>query len=237
MYYYFYQDGTFQYEVKATGELNTSVLAVDEDAAPYGTMVAPQVDAQHHQHLFSMRIDPMVDGRNNSVAETDVLPSPHPVGHPDNMIGNAFSPHSKIFNTTEEAQTDASLEKHRTWKIINEHKIHPYAKQPVGIKLHTPNTPPLLAKPGSIAYERARFASKTLWVTPYDADQLFPGGFYCYQSEPSDNLGLPQWTKQVKNVRDTDIVLWLTFGITHIPRVEDFPIMPVETCGWSAKVK
>ncbi|KAI9272971.1 copper amine oxidase [Phascolomyces articulosus] len=235
LYYYFYQDGTFQYEVKATGELNTQVLAVDEDAAPYGTMVAPQIDAQHHQHLFSMRIDPMIDGRNNSVAETDVYASPHPVGHPQNMVGNAFSPYTKIFNNTDEAQTDASLEKHRTWKIINESKIHPYAKTPVGFKLHSANTPPLLAKPGSIAYERARFASRTLWVTPYNPDQLFPGGFYCYQSEPSDNLGLPQWTKEVKNVRNTDIVLWLTFGITHVPRVEDFPIMPVEMCGWSAR--
>lgn len=30
LYYYFYQDGTIQYEVKATGELNTHVLAEDE---------------------------------------------------------------------------------------------------------------------------------------------------------------------------------------------------------------
>lgn len=178
-----------------------------------------------------MRIDPMVDGPNNSVAEVDVVASDLPVGHPHNSIGNSFYPVTKVFNTTDEAKTMASIERHRSWKIINENKIHPYAKQPVGFKMMAHPTPPLLPKPGSIVYERAMFASKTLWVTPYNEEQRYPGGFYCYQSEPSENLGLPQWTKETQNVRDTDIVCWLNFGITHIPRVEDFPIMPIETCG------
>ncbi|CAO3647466.1 unnamed protein product [Cunninghamella blakesleeana] len=49
LYFYFYLDGTIQYEVKATGELNTHVLAKDENPSPYGTIVAPQVVGQHHQ--------------------------------------------------------------------------------------------------------------------------------------------------------------------------------------------
>nr|BAU20376.1 ethanolamine oxidase [Syncephalastrum racemosum] len=235
LYYYFYQDGTFQYEVKATGELNTHVLAEDEDPAPYGTIVAPQVDAQHHQHLFSMRIDPMVDGPTNSVAQVDVVASDLPVGHPDNAVGNAFSPVTTIYADTDEARARANGETSRYWKIINETRIHPYTKEPVGFKLMCPNTPPMLPKPGSIAYERAVFASNTVWVTPYDAEQLFPGGFYCYQSDPADRLGLPEWTREKKDVKNKDIVLWLTFGLTHIPRVEDFPIMPVETCGFMLK--
>ena len=27
---------------------------------------------------------------------------------------------------------------------------------------------------------------------------------------------------------ESDIVLWVQFGINHIPRIEDFPVMPVE---------
>lgn len=30
------------------------------------------------------------------------------------------------------------------------------------------------------------------------------------------------------DVRNTDVVLWHSFGLTHHPRVEDFPVMPVE---------
>lgn len=50
LYYYFYQDDTFEYEVKATGELNTNVLAKDETPGGFGTMVAPQINAQYHHH-------------------------------------------------------------------------------------------------------------------------------------------------------------------------------------------
>ncbi|KAI7887482.1 hypothetical protein K492DRAFT_217507 [Lichtheimia hyalospora FSU 10163] len=235
LYYYFYQDGTIQFEVKATGELNTHVLAHDEDAAPYGTIVAPQIDAQHHQHLFNMRIDPMLDGTHNSVAELDVVVSDLPVGHPDNKVGNSFYPITKIFNTTNEAQSMACGERNRTWKIINESKIHPWAKQPVGFKMVLQGNSTMLPKPGSVVYERAQFASKSLWVTCYDQDQMFPGGFYCCQSKPNANLGLPQWTQETQTVRNKDIVCWFTFGLTHIPRVEDFPIMPTETCGWTLK--
>lgn len=153
-----------QYEIKATGELNTHALAEDESPKPYGTIVAPQVVGQHHQHLFTMRIVPMVDGLQNSVEQVDVQAVDIPVGHPDNQYGNAFAAVSKIFNDTSEAQAVANLSTSRSWKIINENSLHPCTKDPVGYKLVSLNTPPLLAKPGSIVHRRANFASKTLWV-------------------------------------------------------------------------
>lgn len=68
-----YQDGTIQYEIKATGELSTTII--EPNTIPkYGTLVAPQINAQYHQHLFNMRIDPMIDGINNTVEEVDIVP-------------------------------------------------------------------------------------------------------------------------------------------------------------------
>ena len=32
---------------------------------------------------------------------------------------------------------------------------------------------------------------------------------------------------------DTDVVLWYTFGVTHVPRPEDWPVMPVEYAGFT----
>ncbi|KAJ2963488.1 hypothetical protein NQZ79_g1549 [Umbelopsis isabellina] len=212
LYFYFYQDGTMQYEIKATGELNTHALAEDESPKPYGTIVAPQVVGQHHQHLFTMRIVPMVDGLQNSVEQVDVQAVDIPVGHPDNQYGNAFAAVSKIFNDTSEAQAVANLSTSRSWKIINENSLHPYTKDPVGYKLVSLNTPPLLAKPGSIVHRRANFASKTLW------------------SDGSDALNI--WAQSKDSIRDTQVTLYFTFGATHLPTVENFPIMTVENCGF-----
>jgi primary-amine oxidase len=44
--------------------------------------------------------------------------------------------------------------------------------------------------------------------------------------------GLPAWTARDRSVVDTDIVLWHSFGVTHIPRPEDWPVMPVESTGF-----
>ena len=50
---------------------------------------------------------------------------------------------------------------------------------------------------------------------------------------PSD--GLARWTAADRSVDAEDIVLWHSFGVTHLPRVEDFPVMPVEVVGFMLK--
>ncbi|KAF4979775.1 hypothetical protein FZEAL_4079 [Fusarium zealandicum] len=40
--------------------------------------------------------------------------------------------------------------------------------------------------------------------------------------------GIKAWIDHPEAVVDEDIVIWHTFGFNHIPRVEDFPIMPAE---------
>ncbi|KAI8989332.1 copper amine oxidase [Pilobolus umbonatus] len=234
LYYYFYQDGTFEYEVKATGELNIHVLAEDETPGGFGTIVAPQLNAQYHQHFFTMRIDPMIDGRNNSISSVETRSLPFPTGHPKNPFGNGFTTETKVLKTAREAQQIPDYATTRFWKILNENRIHPYTKLPVGWKLISHHQTPLYAQEDSIVGERAGFAKKTLWVTPYHEDQLFAGGFYCNQSTGKDTVEF--WSNNCDDsIENTDIVIWFTFGITHIPRVEDFPIMPVEMCGFQMK--
>ncbi|ORZ18896.1 copper amine oxidase [Absidia repens] len=230
LYYYFYQDGTFEYEVKATGELNTHVLAEDETPGGYGVTVAPQINAQYHQHFFTMRIDPMIDGPNNTVGQVDCHRVPYPTGHPNNAFGNGFYSETTMFRDSHQAQAIPSYDTSRVWKIFNESRLHPYTKSPVAWKVTSMHQAPLMAQDDSVVGQRAGFAKKTVWVTPYDEKQMFAGGFYCNQSDGSD--GVEAWVKEKQDVSNTDVVLWFTFGITHLPRVEDFPIMPVEYCGF-----
>jgi primary-amine oxidase len=231
-YHTFTLDGTYKLEVKLTGMLNTYPLHSTEEAAPYGTEVAPRINAQNHQHIFSLRIDPEVDGQNNSVIQSDAVPSEYPVGSPENFYGNAFYSKKTPLRTTLEGAADYCYETNRTWDIVNPNSINPSAKKPVGFKILNTSCPPLLAKPGSVVYKRAAFARKALWVVPYRDYELFPAGNYVCQStgreNHPDNQTVFDWSQRNEPIENTDIVCYIQFGLTHFPRTEDFPIMPAE---------
>ena len=81
--------------------------------------------------------------------------------------------------------------------------------------------------------KRAAFMTGHLWVTPYNRDEMFAAGNYPNQHPGGD--GLPKWMSQNRNLEDTDVVVWYTFGHNHIPRLEDWPVMPVAYTGFSLR--
>ncbi|KAL3419444.1 primary-amine oxidase [Phlyctema vagabunda] len=232
LYHIFHLDGTYQFEVKLTGMLNTYCLHPSEEAAPYGTEVAKRVTAHNHQHIFSLRIDPEIDGPNNTVFQCDALPSPAEVGSPENFYGNGFYCQKTPFKTSFDGAADYCHETSRTWDIANTNILHPVAKKPVAYKIVSRESTPLLAKPGSVVWNRAGFARKTLWVVPYRDYELFPAGDYVCQSTGEGghphNGNIVDWAACGENIENTDLVCYLQFGLTHFPRAEDFPIMPAE---------
>jgi primary-amine oxidase len=59
---------------------------------------------------------------------------------------------------------------------------------------------------------------------------MYSGGDYPNQSRGGD--GLPKWTAANRSIDNQDVVLWYTMGITHNPRPEDWPVMPVHLAGF-----
>ncbi|KAI8961224.1 copper amine oxidase [Daldinia sp. FL1419] len=241
----FHQDGTIQPEIKLTGILNTYAMNPDEDTNGWGTQVYPGklleitgllisnlescVNAHNHQHLFCLRIDANVDGPNNTVFMADAVPSEAPVGSPENYYGNAFYAKRTKLDTTGKAATDYDGATSRTWDICNMSKLHPYSKRPASYKLVSREVPRLLPKEGSLVWKRAGFARHAVHVTKYRDDQLWPAGRHVPQTSGEPSLGLPEWIGDgTEPIEDTNVVLWHTFGVVHIPAPEDFPVMPVE---------
>lgn len=225
----FHQDGTIQPEIKLTGILNTYVMNPDEDTEGWGTQVYTGVNAHNHQHLFCLRLNPNIDGPSNTVYTVDTVPSEEPVGSEKNLYGNAFFAKRTKLSTTGQAMTDYDSTTGRTWNIVNESKLNKYSKKPVGYMLVSRDVPRLLPKEGSLVWKRAGFARHAVHVTPYEDDQLWPAGRHVPQTSGEPSQGLPQWVGDGNiSVDNTDIVLWHTFGLTHIPAPEDFPVMPAE---------
>jgi primary-amine oxidase len=148
----------------------------------------------------------------------------------DNPWGNAFAPVATLLETELAARRDVDPARSRSWKIVNRSTVNGVG-QPTAYKLVPVSTPTLLADPSSNVGQRATFAAHNLWVTPFAEDERRAAGDYPNQHSGGD--GLPKWTANDRSVVDTDIVLWHTFGVTHIPRPEDWPVMPVEYTGFS----
>jgi primary-amine oxidase len=223
-YWYFYLDGSIQLEVKLTGIMSTRAFAENEQSP--GALIAKGLSAPVHQHLFCARLDFDVDGEVNEIYEVNVDPVPTSV---DNPLGNAFEPAATRLETESEAQRVVDASRARAWKIVN-HNARNALGNPVGYKLVPGPAPTLMAQPDSSIARRAAFATKNLWVTPYRADERRAAGDYPNQHVGGE--GLPRWTAADRSLLDTDIVVWHTFGVTHLPRPEDWPVMPVESCGF-----
>ena len=227
-FWYFYQDGGIEFQVKLTGIINNAAVAPGE-VPKYGTLVAPQVAAHNHQHIFNVRMDMSVDGMKNSVYEVNTRAEP--MG-PDNPQGNAFFAESTLLATESEAQRTVDPMAGRHWLITNP-SVHNQLGQPVTYKLAPGENVQHFAHPESSVSKRAGFMRKHLWVTPYSPNEMGAAG--PYPNQHPGGAGLPEWTKNNRSVENTDIVVWYTFGTNHVPRPEDWPVMPVDYIGFRLK--
>uniref|UniRef100_A0A914C2W9 Amine oxidase n=1 Tax=Acrobeloides nanus TaxID=290746 RepID=A0A914C2W9_9BILA len=228
-YWHFYQDGTIQFEVKLSGILSLG-CAHPGETPKWGTMVAPLVYAPNHQHFFNVRLDFGIDGIGNTIQRCDVIPDP--IDEEANPYENAFHVVATDLKTEQEAMGHLKLETARTWKIINP-VVKNYLGQSVGYKFIPGENAIPFASPNSWWRKRAGFVNNHVWVTPFNEDEKYAAGDFPNQSQGGD--GLMKWTKQDRSIENQDIVVWYTFGHTHIPRVEDYPVMPAARIGFTLK--
>ncbi len=227
-YWCFYQDGTIELEIKLTGIVLTTALA-DGETSDYGTVVAPQTLAANHQHFFSIRLDMAVDGHSNSVYEVETEPVP---AGPQNPYSNAFRARRTLLRTEAEAGRLINPLTARHWLVTNPNVANALG-QPVGYKLVPGGNVLPFAHEEASVIRRGGFMTRHLWVTPFAAAEKFPAGDY--PNQHPGGAGLPEWTKAGRPIENTDIVLWYTLGSHHIPRPEDWPVMPVERAGFTLK--
>jgi primary-amine oxidase len=226
----FHQDGTLEMEVILSGFVETKALQLTGNLSShtdeYSHLLTGNLSGVHHQHFFNFRLDMDLDGIPNSVIEQNVEPLAQSSANP---YGNAFTMKETLLRNEGEAQRLINLASSRKWKIVNPSKPNA-SGEPVGYTLVAGENSLPFASPDSWIRKRAGFVNAHLWVTPYDPSQMHAAGFYVNQSKGGD--GLPTWTQAMRSIEDRDIVLWYTMGITHIPRPEDWPVMPVHSASF-----
>ena len=228
-FWYLYQDGSIQFEIKLTGIPSPAAYPPGEKPT-HGNLVAPQLYAPNHQHFFNMRLDFDLDGVQNTVQRVDVSADPIDENNP---FENAFQAAGlSPLATEKQAQGKLNLETARTWKIVNPNVLN-HVGEPVGYRFLPGDNSVPYASPNAWWRKRAGFVENHVWVTPYDADEKYGAGDYPNQSSGGD--GLKAWTEADRSVENRDVVFWYTFGHTHIPRPEDYPVMPTAYIGFTLK--
>ena len=222
VYWRFYQDGGIECEVRATGIMVTSHIAAAGSRPANGTVVDHGIYAPFHQHFIVARLDLDVDGTANTVYATESRPAPP---GPDDPYALGLTIESTPLRTEAEGRQDYDWATQRGWKIANDN-VRNGLGAPVGYKLIPSATFPPLLDPASAAFKRAKVIGHTLWVTPYREDERWPCGDFPVQA--ARDTGLPAWTEANRNIENTDVVLWYVFGIHHITRPEDWPVMPAD---------
>ncbi|MGB7236049.1 MAG: primary-amine oxidase [Rhodococcus sp. (in: high G+C Gram-positive bacteria)] len=222
-YWHLYLDGTIEFLVKATGILSTAGQQPGTKSLYGQTLNNDGLYAPIHQHIFNVRMDFELDGTKNAVYEVDtVVPEV-------NDTQNIFYTVDRLLEREHDAVRRADADKHRFWKIVN-HEQRNIVDEPVAYRLQPTDAITLSATPDSWVAKRAGFATNNFWVTAYEEDERFPAGEYPNQSRGGD--GLPAYIAGNRSIVDEDIVVWYTFGMHHVVRLEDWPVMPRQHVGF-----
>jgi primary-amine oxidase len=227
-YWMFYQDGSWEQEVRATGIIQTQAVP---DGDPLGTrhLVAKNLAGPIHQHFFCFRMDMDVDGSANTVLEVDTEPLP---AGPANPYNNAFHAVERPVRSENEAARKANSPSARFWKVANPARKNAVG-EPTAYAIFPGDTVDMMAGANSMVARRAGFARNTLWVTRNDPSERHPGGEYPAQSTGDD--GLHTWVRANRNLEQDDVVLWYVVGMNHIVRPEDWPVAPVHRARFHLK--
>ena len=226
--YIFHQDGVLDVEVELTGILlaQGSPLERDPCAPSCHAMVERHIVAPPHQHFFSFRVDFDVDGLENTPVEANAVAVGPGAANPD---GNAFGLAERVLRTEKGAVGHVDHATHRAWKVVNP-RVRNDLGHPVGYALVPGvNSAPYLL-PDAQMRQRAGFIEHHIWFTRYREGEDSSAGPYPNQGPPG--RGLPAWIADDEALEGQDLVAWYTFGVTHFPRPEEWPVMNVTRAGF-----
>ena len=223
----FHQDGVLEMDGALSGiMLPKGVTHAKGGVHGGGHLVAANVVAPHHQHFFNFRLDFDVDGQANSVHEMNT--SALPAG-PGNPALNGMVMKETVLGSEVAAQRHMSMAAARTWAVVNPSAQNALGSNTSYILVPGVNSFPYVG-PTSQVRRRAGFVNRHFWATRYHADELYAAGAYPNQS--LGGAGLPAWIANNEPLAKQDVVVWYTMGVTHIPRPEEWPVMPVTHVGF-----
>jgi len=228
----FSQDGSIDVQAQLTGVMNVKPVPAMRDAAHanddtmFTHLVAPGVSAPNHQHFFNWRLDFDVDGESNRVIELNTTNAQPALR---DRVGEWFGMGRSTLKSELSARRDLDLATARRWVVESSGRTNALGQQ-TGYALVPGENAPSFQAPNSAPRRRAAFLEHQLWVTLFDPRQMYASGEWVNLMRERE--GVATWSAGDRSIVDRDLVLWYTFSVLHLPRPEDWPVMPAHTAGF-----
>ncbi|WVZ62620.1 hypothetical protein U9M48_012348 [Paspalum notatum var. saurae] len=245
-------DYTLDWEFKTAGSIKCVVSLsgiLEMKATPYthadqivgvdahGALVAENTVGVYHDHFVTYHLDLDVDGTDNSFVKNTFVATRNTR---DPATGGAATPRRsywtvrrEVAETEADARVDVNGAPPAELLVVNPSRrtklgnVAGYRVVPAGA------TAASLLADDDYPQRRASYTKKQVWVTPYDRAEKWASGMYAEQSHGDDDLAA--WSARNRAIKDTDIVLWYTVGLHHLPCQEDFPVMPTVSGGFELR--
>jgi primary-amine oxidase len=195
----------------------------------YGRFIAPNLVGVNHSHFFSFRLDLDVDGIANTVMVDRLVTERQPAANPRKSL---WKVETVTARTEKDAMRHSTMAQPEMWRVVNTGVAGAYG-DPVGYEVGGGMGSLTLMSADDYMQRRAGFTNHNLWVTPHNPAELYAAGDYPTVS--TADQGLPGWTAANRRIENTDLVVWYTLGFHHVPRPEDWPIMPVAWHGFEIR--
>jgi primary-amine oxidase len=218
--YVFGMDGGIGCYVTANGTTLNRGINDGEEQAQFQTVLNRNIAAPVHQHFFNYRIDFDIDGTDNTVFETNLKATA-------SAQGNAFVKEETPL--TREQHRDLEDKTYRRWTVRSASRRNAQGA-PTGYELVPGDSTLAYASSRYQPLRRAAFAQHPFWVTRYADGEHYASGAYPNQGPVGE--GLAAYAAGREDTVGQDLVVWFTTAFTHLPAVENYPVMAAETIGF-----